>query len=222
MTDEERQVFLQNTFERILKKVSEGSGRSVNKIFKYLRESDFYAIPCRHHPFVGGNAWHQLETLIYAYTEDSNHSCEDFDLPTSFQQWKPQWKELTPMSVAVSCLLHDIGNTRHPKLKYPDRIMRRHGRKSTFVLKDFLHFELMFDENMAIIHHQHKKEEALRSETPNEEDFQMVWGMPLFQMIRCCDALSIIMPMTEADLIELLPQLEEYLQPPDYGAVYGI
>ena len=45
LSDEERQLLLRDTYEHILKKVSEGSGRNVNKILKYLRESDFYAIP---------------------------------------------------------------------------------------------------------------------------------------------------------------------------------
>ena len=80
LSDEERQLLLRDTYEHILKKVSEGSGRNVNKILKYLRESDFYAIPCRHHAFVGGNAWHQLETLVYAYGEEVGQSCDDFDL----------------------------------------------------------------------------------------------------------------------------------------------
>ncbi len=222
MSDEERQIFLRETYERLLKKVSVGSGRNVNKILKYLRESDFYAIPCRHHPFVGGNAWHQLETLAYAYLGDCECTCEEFDLSDTLSQWQPQWKELMPMSVVITCLLHDCGNSHHPKLSFPDRIMRRHGRKSTFVLKDFLHFEMMFDENMAIIHHQHKSEQSLRNETPNEEDFQRIWDMPLYHMMQCCDTLSILTPLTEATLLKELPKLDPYLQPPDYGALYGV
>jgi len=221
MSDEERQKFLQETYENILKQASKGSGRGVNKVLKYLRESDFYAIPCRHHSFVGGNAWHQLETLIYAYGDNSTHQTDDLDLTHSFQQWQPQWQELSPMSVAVVCMLHDVCNTHHPKLKFPDRIMRRHGRKSTYVLKDFLHFELMFDENMAIIHHQHKDEQTLRDNTPNEQDFQMIWEMPLFHMIQCCDSLSCLDRMTEATLLEHLPLLSPHLEPPDYSSLYN-
>ena len=211
MSDEVRQTLLRDTYERILKKVSEGSGRNVNRVLKYLRESDFYAIPCRHHPFAGGNAWHQLETLIYAFEADTDQTCDDFDLPNTFRLWHTQWLELMPMSVAVASLLHDICNTHHPKLKFPDRIMRRHGRKSTYVLKDFLRFELMFDENMAIIFHRQKSEESLRNETPNEEDFKIIWDMPLYHMIQCCDTLSILTPMAEASLVERLTLIETQL-----------
>jgi len=222
LSDDERRQFLQETYERILKKVSQGSGRNVNKVLKYLRDSDFYTIPCRHHSFVGGNAWHQLETLIYAYESNCTLQAEGFDLPASFQQWHTQWQELMPMSVAVVCLLHDVCNTHHPKLQFPDRIMRRHGRKSTYILKDFLHFELMFDENMSIIHHQHKTEVVLLDKTPNEQDFQTVWGMPLYHMIQCCDTLSCINRMTETTLLERLPLLYPHLEPPDYTALYGL
>jgi len=221
LSDTDRPQFLLDTYEHLLKTASKGSGRNVNKVLKYLRESDFYSIPCRHHPFVGGNAWHQLETLIYAYQDNCTLPCDEFDLPATFATWQPQWRELLPMSVAVASLLHDIGNTHHPKLKYPDRIMRRHGRKSTYVLKDFLRFELMFDENMSIIHHQHKSEQSLRDETPNEQDFQMVWEMPLYHMVQCCDALSCLSPMTEATLKKRIPLLDAHLQPPDYSALYG-
>ncbi|MBR3987532.1 MAG: hypothetical protein IKK04_10320 [Bacteroidales bacterium] len=221
LSDEERQQLLRDTYEHILKKVSEGSGRNVNKILKYLRESDFYAIPCRHHAFVGGNAWHQLETLVYAYGEEVGQSCDDFDLSTTFSTWRPQWQALMPISVVVASLLHDVGNTHHAKLRFPDRVMRRHGRKSTYVLKDFLHFELMFDENMTIVHHQHKTEQSLRDETPDEETFRMIWEMPLYHQLRCCDTLSILAPMTEDKLMKSLEAIEEHLLPPDYGTLYN-
>ncbi len=212
MSDEERREFLRYAYEHILNKVSDGTGRNVGRILKYLRESDFYTIPCRHHAFVGGNAWHQLETLVYAYVDCSAIPCAMPD----FNLWRPQWHGLEPMSIAMVSLLHDVCNSRHPKLQYPGRIMRRHGRKSTYILKDFLHFELMFDENMAIIHHRHKTEQDLQEFVLNDVNFKTIWEMPLYHMIRCCDSLSILSPIAEQALKERLIALEKYLLPPGY------
>ena len=201
LSDTDRQQLLQQTFERLLTQAAEGSGRSLVRLLRYLRQSDFYAIPCRHHPFPGGNAWHQLETLHYAYHMPALlPQAQGFDLPSLYRQWQPQWLQLSPLSLALTALLHDLCNSRHPKLRYPDRILRRHGRKSTYILKDFLRFELMFDENMAIIHHQHKTPAELRAQTPTEQDYQLIADMPLYHMIQCCDTLSCLCPLAESDL----------------------
>lgn len=201
MSDEERVAWLRESYERIIGAVAEGSGRRVNRVLRYLRESDFYTIPCRHHNFVGGNAWHQLETLAYSrHTE-----VEGYEDAEGFAEWQPRWAEGDPMGVVVVSLLHDVCNAGHDektRVDYPQRIRPRHGRKSTYLLKDHLRFELMFDENMAIIHHQHKDEERLRLETPTEEDFERIWEMPLYRMVLHCDTLSIEHPMDEETLIK--------------------
>lgn len=187
MDDEARVAFLQRVYEAIFNRVSQGSGRRVNRLLRFLRESDFYRVPCRHHQFVGGNAWHQLEVWLHAMEGGS------------------RWGELDAMGVAVTCLLHDISNAGHEgatRVDYPARIRGRHGRKSTFILVDVLKFDLMFDENMAIIHHEHKGEDSLRDNTPNEADFEMVWGMPMYQMICWCDDVEVAERMTEARLME--------------------
>lgn len=199
MTDEQRIAWLRDTYERILTQVSQGSGRRINRLLRYLRESDFYSIPCRHHNFVGGNAWHQLETYYYAHCAE----VEGYD-DEAFAEWQPRWTEGDPMGVAVTCLLHDVGNAGHDektRVDYPQRIRPRHGRKSTYLLIDHLKFDLMFDENMAIIHHQHKDEDTLRYETPDEEMFSRIWDMPLYRMIQHCDALSIDRPLDEEMLV---------------------
>lgn len=201
LSDSDREGLLHDAYEHLLPRAAEGAGRSVNRVLKYLRESDFYSVPCRHHPFPGGNAWHQLETLHYAYHMPAAlPQAQGFDLPSLYRQWQPQWLQLSPLSLALTALLHDLCNSRHPKLRYPDRILRRHGRKSTYILKDFLRFELMFDENMAIIHHQHKTPADLRAKTPTEQDYQLIADMPLYHMIQCCDTLSCLSPLTESDL----------------------
>lgn len=216
-SDAQRVKFLQDLYEDVLPRVFKGSGRSVGRVLKFLRESDFYALPCRHHPFVGGTAWHQAASLVYAYADhcppDAGSECRQ-----RFQQWQPQWRGLTPMSVALVCLLHDVGNAHHPKLFFPDRIMRRHGRKSTFVLKDTLHLDLMFDENMAILHHAHADEDALRADTASHEDALAVWSMPLFHMACCCDSLAAGHRFTETELTERLAAISPLLAPTDYSA----
>ena len=201
LSDSDREGLLHDAYEHLLPRAAEGAGRSVNRVLKYLRESDFYSVPCRHHPFPGGNAWHQLETLHYAlHAPALLPQAQGFDLPSLYRQWQPQWLQLSPLSLALTALLHDLCNSRHHKLRYPDRILRRHGRKSTYILKDFLRFELMFDENMAIIHHQHKTPADLRAQTPTEQDYQLIADMPLYHMIQCCDTLSCLCPLTESDL----------------------
>lgn len=220
LSDTDRQQLLQQTFERLLTQAAEGSGRSLVRLLRYLRQSDFYSIPCRHHPFPGGNAWHQLETLLHAYlTPPALPPADDSGLSDSYPLWQPQWQQLPPLSIVLTCLLHDIGNTHHPRLHFPDRIMRRHGRKSTYILHDFLRLDLMFDENMAIIHHQHQSPALLRDNTPTEQDFQLILAMPLYHMICCCDALSCRLPMAEADLLRRLPELETRLL--SHCAAYG-
>lgn len=203
LTDEERTEWLRSQYERILTAALGEYGRKEKKLLRFLRESDFYTIPCRHHNFVGGNAWHQLETLAYAY----GSRCPDEELAGDFALWQPQWKDCFAMSICVAALLHDICNAGYggsAKVVYPDRIRPRHGRKSTYVLAEHLKFELMFDENMAIIHHQHKSEDDLRINTRSEDDFRKVWEMPLFHMTTICDELSIRHPMTEAQLREAI------------------
>lgn len=197
MTDAERSRWLREQYELILARVSDGSGRKINRLLKFLRESDFYTVPSRHHAFVGGNAWHQLETLAYAFEP----------LPPSaspeLQEWQRRWQAEDRMSVAVVCLLHDICNAGYGgsiKVDYPQRIRPRHGRKSTYVLIDFLKFDLMFDENMAIIHHHHVTDEELRLHTLTDEDASRVWDMPLYRMVVYCNQQSADSRMTERQL----------------------
>lgn len=205
MNDDDRVKFIQKIYEELLTTVAEGSGRKVNKLLRFLRESDFYRIPCRHHAFVGGNAWHQIETLIYAYSQPEKGAAQNYSHWDSYHEWQPQWLAGDPMGIVIVSLMHDICNVQ--EIKYPDRIMRRHGRKSTYVIKDFLKFDLMFDENMAIIHHLHKDPQILRENVFTEEDCNNILSMPLYQMIRHCDTLSCIARMTEAELTQRLPSL---------------
>lgn len=199
MTDAERSAWLREQYETVMAKVAEGSGRKIIRLMKFLRESDFYSVPCRHHPFAGGNAWHQLETFAYALSD----TCPSAPLAEPFGRWQPEWSQLDKMSLAVACLLHDVCNAGYGgavKVNYPDRIRPRHGRKSTFVLVDYLKFDLMFDENMAIIHHTHKDEETLRLKTPTEQDYDNIMAMPLYHMMCLCDTLSCTCRMTEQEL----------------------
>ena len=199
LSDEERIAWIRSAYETILRRELEAMGRKSSRLLRFLAESDFYTVPCRHHLFAGGNAWHQLETLAFAY----GPCPQDYEQVSDFAHWQPQWLECFPMSLAVAALLHDISNAgyggeRH--VEYPQRIKSRHGRKSTYVLVDYLKFDLMFDENMAILHHEHKSEDELRLNTPNTEDFEMIWAMPLFHMIQHCDTLSTIVRMNEQEL----------------------
>lgn len=206
LADDQRVEWLRQQYESLLTQAFAEYGRKGRKVMRFLRESDFYTVPCRHHNFVGGNAWHQLETLVYALGSE----CPDAELSADFARWQPLWKDCFQMSIAVACLLHDICNAGYGgsvKVTYPDRIRPRHGRKSTYVLAEFLKFELMFDENMAIIHHQHKTEDELRLNTRSEEDFQKVWEMPLYHMTCICDELSIRRPLTEAQLRQSVSSL---------------
>lgn len=199
--DNERAIFLQQTFEQILTHTADGSGRKIKRLLRFLRESDFYRIPCRHHTFPGGNAWHQLETYIYALT-----TCpERYDFADDYRQQRLQWLAGDPMGIAITALLHDIGNVQG--VEFPHRILRRHGRKSTYILVDHLKFDLMFDENMSIIHHQEKDLDTLRDSCPTEADAQRIWEMPLYQMVRHCDTLSCEFRMTESELQQRTEQL---------------
>lgn len=205
-SDGERAAFLQNAFEQILTHAAEGSGRKISRLLRFLRESDFYRIPCRHHPFAGGNAWHQLETYTHALAVRQT----GYALNGEYRASMPQWLGGDPLGIAITALLHDIGNVQG--MEYPPRILRRHGRKSTYVLVDYLKFDLMFDENMSIIHHQEKDLDTLRDNCPTEEDAQRIWEMPLYQMVRHCDAISCECRMTESELRQHTERILSALQ----------
>lgn len=209
MGDTERVQYLHDMYERIFGHVVEGTYRNINKVMRFLRQSDFYSIACRHHQFVGGNAWHQLETLCHAYIDPFALGARGYDEVELYRQEQPLWLEADRLSVAIVCLLHDAGNVTH--VEFPPRVLKRHGRRSTYVLTDLQRFDLMFDENMAIIYHAEKDAEALRYATPDEETFQRVWEFPLYRMVRHCDAISCQCRLTEAQLKSRLEQLCQML-----------
>lgn len=205
MTDAERVQFLHDAYERIFGKVVEGTYRNINKVMRFLRQSDFYSIACRHHQFVGGNAWHQLETLCHAYLDPFDRGAQGYEEVGLYRQQRPEWLEADRLGVAIVCLLHDAGNVTG--VEFPSRVLKRHGRRSTYVLTDVNRFELMFDENMAIIYHQQKDPEELRYAAPDEETMGRILAFPLYRMIRHCDAISCQCRMTEAELKVRLEEL---------------
>lgn len=209
MTDAERVAYLHQTYERIFKCVIEGTYRNINKVMRFLRQSDFYSIACRHHQFVGGNAWHQLETLCHAYIDPFELGATGYDEVALYRQERAQWLEADRLGVSIVCLLHDAGNVTG--VEFPPRVLKRHGRRSTYVIADLQRFDLMFDENMAIIYHAEKDPEALRYATPDEETFQRVSEFPLYRMVRHCDAISCQCRLTEAQLTSRLEQLCQML-----------
>lgn len=207
LSDEARVAFLHDAYERILCHTVEGTYRNINRVMKFLRQSDFYSLPCRHHAFVGGNAWHQLETMCHAFIKPDLES--ETELAKSYIQLQPTWQESDTFGKAVVCLLHDIGNVQN--VPFPSRIMKRHGRRSTYVLIDHLKFELMFDENMAIIYHQQHTPDELRYATPDEEAYERISAFPLYQMVQLCDAISAEAPLAEQLLMARLESLYQLL-----------
>lgn len=198
MTDDERVAYLHEVYEQVLGRTAEGSYRNVNRVMRFLRQSDFYSIACRHHPFVGGNAWHQLETLCHAFIDPFESGDRGYALVDEYRAERASWLEADRFGVAVVCLLHDAGNVTG--VEFPSRVLRRHGRRSTYVLTDVNRFDLMFDENMAIIYHQQKDAEALRYAVSDEEVFERVSSFALYRMICHCDEISCVAPLTEAEL----------------------
>lgn len=206
MSDEERVRFLHDAYERIFCTVVEGTYRNINKVMRFLRTSDFYKVACRHHQFVGGNAWHQLECFCHAYLDPFERGAKGYDQVEQYRAERQQWLEADRLGVAIVCLLHDAGNVTG--VEFPPRVLKRHGRRSTYVLTDLNRFDLMFDENMAIIYHQEKDSEALRYAAPDEEAFERISGFALYRMIRHCDEISCQCRMTEAELMARLEELQ--------------
>lgn len=207
MSDDARVDFLHEAYERIFSHTVEGTYRNINRVLKFLRQSDFYSIPCRHHAFVGGNAWHQLETMCHAFIQPELSA--NSPLIENYCQLLPLWKDADTFGKAIVCMLHDIGNVQN--VQFPPRIMKRHGRRSTYVLIDHLKFELMFDENMAIIYHQQHSEEELRYATPDEEAYDRISQFGLYQMVQICDTISAEAPLTEQLLKMRLESLYQLL-----------
>lgn len=207
MSDTQRVEYLRQCYEQIFSIVVEGTYRNINRVMKHLRTSQFYSIPCRHHQFVGGNAWHQLETFCYAFAPSCPAGSE---LCSSFAEQQPLWLASDKLSMAIVCLLHDLGNV--PGVEFPSRILKRHGRRSTYVLADKLKFELMFDENMSIIYHQFHDFEELRYAVSDQEMLHRIWEFPLFRMIQHCDTLSITHRLTEGQLTQAVEHVLQQLQ----------
>lgn len=210
LSDEERVQFLHDAYERIMALTIGGTYRNINKVMRFLRTSDFYRIACRHHQFVGGNAWHQLETLCHAFLDPFDRGAKGYDEVDLYRQQRAEWLEADRFGIAVVCLLHDAGNVTG--VDFPGRVLKRHGRRSTYVLTDLCRFDLMFDENMAIIYHQEKDPEALRYATPDEETFERILAFPLYRMIRHCDAISCTCRLTESELQSRLEELYTMLE----------
>lgn len=209
MSDDERVQFIHDAYERIFGTVIEDTYRNINKVMRFLRQSDFYRIACRHHQFVGGNAWHQLECLCHAFLDPFSHGASGYEEVDLYRKEQAEWIEADRLGIAIVCLLHDAGNVTG--VEFPPRVLKRHGRRSTYVLTDMNRFDLMFDENMAIIYHQEKDPEDLRYATPDEESFERILQFPLYRMIRHCDAISCQCRMTEAELVSRLAELYEVL-----------